>query len=89
MHRRAVAVRRFGGERAAEGVNRGGGVAEPHPHLPEREPGRGKARRHLERLGIEIGRAGKVAAFFEVLGELETPVGRQIAGGNEVLHRGT
>jgi hypothetical protein len=78
-----VAVLRIGGACPAD---RRRVVAEPRLDLAEREPGRGEARRQLDRLRIEIGGGGEIAAFFEVLGELETPVGDQVAGGNEELH---
>ena len=83
-----MAILRIGGARPAEGIRRRVVVAEPRPHLAEREPGRGEAGRDLHRLRIEIGRAGEIAALFEVLGELEAPVGDQVAGGDEVAASG-
>jgi hypothetical protein len=89
LNRGPMAILRIGGARVAECRGRRLVVAEPHPHLPECEPGRGEARHDLDRLEIEIGRGGKIAALLELLGELETAVGDQIAGGDEELHRGT
>jgi hypothetical protein len=66
-----MAILRIGGARPPKGVRRGVSVAEPRPHLAEREPGRGETGRKLDRLRIEVGGAGKVAALFKVLGELE------------------
>ena len=89
LHGGTVAILRFGGQRPPERIDRRLVVAEARLDLTEREPGRGEAGRDLDRLRVEIGGAGKIAALFEVLGELETAVGNQVAGRDEVLHRGT
>ena len=84
-----MAVLRIAGARPLEGFRRGSVVAEPRLGLAEREPGRGEGWRHLGRLLVEIGRRRKIAALFELLAEFEAPVGNQVAGRDEELHRGT
>ena len=83
-----MAILRLGGKRAAERIRRGVVVAKPRPHFAKRKPCQGKAGRHLDGLRVEVGRAGEIAALFQVLGELETPVGDQVPGGEEGVASG-
>jgi hypothetical protein len=64
---------------------RDGGVAlaEPVANGAEREPRRGKARRQLDGLQQNVGRAAKIAARRLIQRPFVTPVGSKISGGNK------
>ena len=79
----AVAVIRVGVARRAEGRDRAIRVARLALDLAEREPGRRKARRALDRLCQEIARGAEFAPRREVARKFIAAVGDEIAGRNK------
>ena len=73
----------IGSQRLAKRRNGRIAFAEPFADFAEREPGRGKAGREFGRLQQEIGGGDEIALQLQVAREIETPVGHQIAGGQE------
>jgi hypothetical protein len=78
-----VPVIRIGSTRALKCLDRGCAVAKPLVHLPEAEPGGGEVGRPLDRLREQIGGGLQIAARREVARMLITPIGDQVAGGEE------
>ena len=77
----------IGGLRPAKRCDRGLALAELFTNGAEREPGRGKVRRKLDRLQQQIGGGGEVAFQLQIAREIEPPVGHQVAGGQEQARR--
>ena len=76
-----------GGLRLAKRCDRGLALAELFANFAEREPGRGKVRRKLDRLQQQIGGGGEIAFQLQIARKIEPPVGHQVAGGQEQARR--
>ena len=83
MQPRAVVILGIGVARFLERGNRAVAIAEPVADGAEREPGRGEARRQLDRLRQNVGGAGKIALRGVIERPFVAPVGDQVAGGDK------
>ena len=72
--------------RPAKGRDRRLALAELFANFAERKPGGGKAGRQFGRLQQQIGGGDEIALELQIAGEIEPPVGHQIAGGQEQSH---
>ena len=79
----AMAVVGIGHLRLAKRRDRRVALAELFADFAEREPGRGKAGRELDRLQQQIGGGDQIALELQIAREIEPAVGNQIAGGQE------
>ena len=73
----------IGGDGFAKRRDRRLALAELFANFAEREPGRGKAGRQLDRLQQQIGGGGEIALHLQIAREIEPPVGNHVAGGQE------
>ncbi len=74
-----MSVLRVGRDGFAKRRDRHLALAELFANFAEREPGRGKAGREIDRLQQQIGGGGKIALHLQIAREIEPPVGNHVA----------